>query len=70
MIAVGNGAERIETLNTEAGPYQGFDIEPSGELPKVENREPDEPRDMPTFGVSEEPVPKSTQVTNKQLKWH
>lgn len=67
MIDIGNGAERIKALNTVAGPYQGFDIEPTGELTKVEKREPDEPRDLPTF-FFKEPVPESIQTSDQYYK--
>lgn len=65
MIDVGNGPERIETLQVLKEPYICFNIEPTGELPRVEDKEPDETLDIPTFDEPNEPIPEEIETEHK-----
>ncbi|XP_055585110.1 uncharacterized protein LOC129737961 [Uranotaenia lowii] len=62
MIDIGNGPETIETLNAVTDALICFNIEPSGELPKLTQNEPDKTLDVPTFDPPEEPVPENIET--------
>lgn len=65
MIDVGNGPESIETLDISTESQLCFSIEPSGELPKVDEKEPDDTLDIPAFDTPGEPAPESIETEHE-----
>lgn len=65
MIDVGNGPEKIETLDASDRAHIVFNIEPTTELPKVDEKEPDETLDIPAFDVPPEPVPDNIETEHE-----
>lgn len=65
MIDIGNGPEKIETLRATEESYICFNIEPTTDLPKVKEDEPDETLDIPAFDVPPEPEPESVETEHQ-----
>ncbi|XP_058811036.1 uncharacterized protein LOC131675924 [Topomyia yanbarensis] len=65
MIDVRNGPEKIETLETSTNSLLCYNIEPTGELPKLEQKDTDETLDIPTMGEILEPVPDTVETEHE-----
>lgn len=62
MIDVGNGPESIETLDVKTNSVLCFNVEPTGDLPRLPENEPDDTLDIPAFDTPAEPVPESIET--------
>lgn len=65
MIDVGNGPEKIETTKTDINSLLCFNIEPTGQCLKIDEREPDETLDVPTMDTPTEPMPESIETEHE-----
>ena len=65
MIDVGKGSKKMETLRAVGEPYICFNIEPTVELPKVEEKEPDVTLDIPTIDEPTEPTPENIETEHE-----